>query len=229
MSGVTKKEALAIRKQIKALMAETAADHNRWTYEAVRPAPMPPKPWHPGMAVVGDCSKGCQYLAYWADAPDPMHNGFSSIGNSTTLWLNLPHIDRDDIDVGDIVVFGPDHHACMIFSLDPDPEVWNFGTQGQPVITTLSREVAGHRGMDYWFCALLPKGVGPSPEKIRSSTGFYAWVAWKLGEGPWKPYGPADNAMRPAVPRRIPVGWWTRYRSFLRNRRRGNKATSLPA
>lgn len=225
--AATKQQALAIRKRLTTTMMETAADHAHWTYRAVRPAPVPPKPWHEGEKVVGDCSKGAQYVCNWSDAPDPMGNDWGAFGNSTTIWLNLhEHIGRADIDVGDIVVFGPDEHACMIFSLGPDPEVWNFGRQGQPVITRLSNEIAGHPGVEYWFCRLLPKTAPPSGGKLREQTGFYAWAAWKLGEGPWKDHKPGDPAVRPSVPKRIPVSWWRRYRRFLKNRNRGDAASS---
>jgi hypothetical protein len=204
--AVTKQQALAIRKRLKTLMVETAADHAHWTYHAVRPAPVPPKPWYEGERVTGDCSKGCQYLCFWGDAPDPMGNDFGAFGNSTTIWLTLhEHISRADIDVGDIVVFGPDDHACMIFSLDDDPEVWNFGCPGQPVITTLSGEIAGHPGVEYWFCRLLPKTAPPSGEKLRHETGFYSWVAWKLGEGPWKGHKPSDKTVRPNLVDAVPA------------------------
>jgi hypothetical protein len=46
----------------------------------------------------------------------------------------------------------------------------------------------------------------PTPQdKLRAKTGFYAWVAWRLGEGPWQHYSPANKTVRPAVLRPDPA------------------------
>lgn len=50
---------------------------------------------------------------------------------------------------------------------------------------------------------------------LRNRTGYYAWAAWKLGVGAWKPYGPANPKVRPNVPRRVPLAWWPRYAKQL--------------
>lgn len=62
-------------------------------------------------------------------------------------------------------------------------------------------------------------GFHLSPEEeLRERKGFYAWVAWRLGEGDWKPYGPRNPAVRPNVPRLISAAWWLRLKLFLRAR-----------
>ncbi|HEY7692229.1 MAG TPA: vanadium-dependent haloperoxidase [Gaiellaceae bacterium] len=45
---------------------------------------------------------------------------------------------------------------------------------------------------------------------LRAKTGWSAWASWRLGQGDWKPYGNANPAVRPRVPRAIPRSWWTR-------------------
>lgn len=44
---------------------------------------------------------------------------------------------------------------------------------------------------------------------------FWAWLRWRLGEGEFKPYGPASPRHRPNVPARIPSAWWQRLKGFL--------------
>lgn len=49
--------------------------------------------------------------------------------------------------------------------------------------------------------------------------GFFKWAAWRLGEGAYAKYGPANPAVRPAVPK-LPVTavYWLALRRFLRAR-----------
>lgn len=49
--------------------------------------------------------------------------------------------------------------------------------------------------------------------------GFYAWAAWRLGEGPWKGYGRANASVRPDVRKRISPAWFKRLSSLIRNRK----------
>ena len=207
---------------LKSTMTATVIDHMNWTYAPVRPEPVPAT-WKKGQHVRADCSKGVQFIAKWGGAPDPMRSNWGMYGNSTTIWLNLPHILRADLQIGDIVVWGPDVHACMIYSLAADPTVWNMGMQGQPAFKKLSQEIAGHPGVPYWFCQLRPEPPPTAEDELRAKTGFFSWVAWKLGEGPWKAHGPGDRKVRPDVPHRIPLEWWKDYLRFLRNRKSGNK------
>lgn len=56
---------------------------------------------------------------------------------------------------------------------------------------------------------------------LTSRTGWFAWAAWRLGEGDWRPYGPANPAVRPDVPESIAPAWWVRLREFLADRKEG--------
>src|SRR5690242_12517653 len=56
----------------------------------------------------------------------------------------------------------------------------------------------------------------PTPaHELRAKGGLFAWVAWRRGQGDWKPYGDANPNVRPRVPRMIPPSWWDRLRSLL--------------
>jgi hypothetical protein len=209
------------RLKMQQLMEATLADeraHADWTYRAVRPMPVPPT-WHPGQKVVGDCSKGVQYICRWANAPDPMRNGWSTIGNSQTIWLTLPHVaTAGQLEVGDIVTFGVNarDHAALVMEAGTDPLLWSFGHSGAPNAYRLSFDRREHQ-----FCALPVVAPKPTPaDRLRAETGFYSWVAWKLGEGPWRTYGPAKGHVRPDVPALIPAQWWKWYAQFLLNRKK---------
>ncbi len=209
------------RQRLQALMQETLNDeklHGAWTYLAVRPM-TPPLSWKPGQHVVADCSKGCQFLARWASAPDPMQNGWDKYGNSQTIWIKLHHLQNaTDLEVGDIVTFGLDgnEHAAMVMQAGADPLLWSMGHQGAPNTYRLSYDRRPRQ-----FCRLPIADPPLTPqEKLRLETGFYSWVAWKLGEGPWVHYGEANKTVRPNVPKLIPANWWKRYVAFLANRRR---------
>ncbi len=217
----------AIRERLKSLMAETVADeqlHHDWDYRAVRPMPVPAS-WHPFQHVIGDCSKGVQYLCEWAGAPDPMNWDYGPYGNSTTLAAKLKHIDHVyELEVGDIVTRGynGNHHASMVYTPGRDPVLWGFGHQGAPSFSMFS---ADHRVFQL-LQLHLPHHKPTKFEILRAKTGYWAWLQWKLGEGDWRFAKPASPALRPNVPARIPALWWKRYVQFLKNRKQGNKATT---
>lgn len=220
-----------IRKQLEAVMRATLADettNHDWTYLAARPCAMPTtgRKYVPGSKVVGDCSKGVQFLSWWVPGcVDPMGNGFGTGGNSYTLWLNLQHLDSpSDLLVGDVVTFGPDgdEHAAMVLEAGVDPLLWSFGHQGAPNTYRLSQD-----GRVAQYLRLpVPKYVPTPQDKLRARTGWFAWVAWRLGEGDWKPYGKSAKKVRPSVPKVIPPSWWLRYAVYIKNRKKGNKPTT---
>src|SRR5262249_13183310 len=140
--------AIDIRVEMRNLMLETLADEARyrnWTYRAIRPCYVPHVYYH-GEFIKGDCSKGCQFLAFWGGGPDPMGLHFGPYGNSATMCHHLQHLDSaHELLVGDYVTFGwggNDHAACV---LEPDhdhgnPLLWSFGHQGAPNTYRLSAD-----------------------------------------------------------------------------------------
>jgi hypothetical protein len=211
-----------IRASLQSFMRETLADESRfrdWTYAAVRPMPVPSS-WRAGQRVRGDCSKGVQYLCRWAGAPDPMKSGFGPYGNSQTLWSSLQHLSSpSQLRVGDIVTFGEDgsEHAAMVYQAGSDPIMWSFGHQGAPNSYRLSFD----RRQKQYLRLNLPPHVPTAADKLRAKTGWFAWMAWALGEGDFEAYKPATKAVRPNVPKRIPLSWWKRRAKFLLNRKKG--------
>jgi hypothetical protein len=206
---------------MNATLADESVRHD-WIYAAVRPMYVPAS-WVAGQRVVGDCSKGCQYIARWAEGPDPMGEDFGPYGNSSTLWLRaIEHYDHpSELEVGDFVTFGQDgdEHATVVLEGGSDPLLWSFGHQGSPNSYRLSQDTRPAQFLRYLYDDPAPP---PTPQdKLRAKTGWFAWVAWKQGEGAWKHYGKANRKVRPSVPRVIPLSWWRRYVRFLRNRKSG--------
>lgn len=52
----------------------------------------------------------------------------------------------------------------------------------------------------------VPKPTAPAV--LRARTGYWSWLAWRLGQAAWKPYGKTNPHVRPHVPVRVPARWW---------------------
>lgn len=206
-------------------MAQTVEDEqaaHTWTYAMVRPLETV-QHYVRRMRVKSDCSKGVQFLCRWAGAPDPMKNNYGPYGNSQTLCIKLQHLaNPSELEIGDIVTFGSygQDHAAMVYERGVDPLLWSDGHQGAPNFYRLSADRRPHQLLRN----PLPKHVPTEADKLRAKTGWFSWVAWKLGEGDWADYKPADPKVRPNVPKVISPAWWARYAEFLRNRNKANKA-----
>ena len=218
-----------VRKRLHDLMGATVADeiaHRTWTYRAVRPMPVPPT-WKPGQRVIGDCSKGVQFLCKWAKAPDPMHDRYGVYGNSQTIWAALPQItDRNKLEVGDLVVFGPDgrDHVAMIYQTGADPVLWSFGHEGAPNHYRLSYDRREHAFRKLMTDPAAPI-VSPAKAHLRAQTGYWSWLAWTLAEGDWRGQGDSNPTVRPNVPKIIEKDWWERREQFVANRLNPNPPT----
>lgn len=214
------------RDNLATLMKGTVADeaaHHCWTYRAIRGMPVPPS-WKPEQEVEGDCSKGVQYLCRWAALPDPMHRDYDPYGNSTTLTLELEHIDLAEVLVGDIVTFGPhgDAHAAMVLALVRrnkkivDLKLWSFGHPGAPDVYLLSADGREHQ---FLRVRLNVHHVKTPPSVLRAKTGYWSWRQWRLGTGAWRGYGKRNGSVRPNVPKPVPAGWWLRLAQSLSKQR----------
>jgi len=219
------------RDTLKHLMEKTVNDQARygnWHYAAVRPQRIPSS-YRSGDRVYVDCSDGVRMLARLAGiGDDPAGNGYSDYGNSSSIWAHLDHIPKSEAQTGDLVTFGNyagEHHVAMLYENGKvsDPLVWNMGTQGQPVLTRLSNEIRYHGGQRVTFCRInVPRKPQTPQERLRARKGYWNWMQWKLGEGHWKKYKPADKRVRPDVPAMPPWRWWRDYGRFLAARKKAN-------
>lgn len=227
--------AKTVRAELVRLMHATLVDEQTrgdWTYRAVRPLPLPPN-WTPGQHVVSDCSWGVRLLCHWAKAPDPMGGNYGPVGNSQTICAHLPHIHLpQELKPGDPVTFGRwgNEHAAIVMEAGADPLLWSDGHQGAPNAYRLSWDTRDHQ-----LLRLMPDDPKPVTAEgiLRSKTGYWSWLQWKLGEGAWIRYRPEAPNVRPDVPARIGVPWngtgqwWIRYAQFVANRKKPNKPTAL--
>lgn len=221
------------RTRAIALMGRTVTDqaaHGNARYRAVRPQTILRS--YNGQQWEADCSDGCRDIACIVGVKDdPAGNGYATYGNSSSIWAHLHHISLSQAEPADICTFGyygGEHHALMLWEKtglgEHDWDVWNMGAPGQPVRHRLVDEIAYHAGMTMTCCRLNVVDPPPTPQdELRAHTGFYAWVAWRLGEGPWKPYGPTNATVRPNVPTVIPATWWRDLSRFLLNRKKPNR------
>lgn len=226
-------EVSSVRLALQKTMIQTVEDEQDYgnaDYVFARPLSVPThtRAYVPRIKWRADCSTGVRDVCWWTPgAPDPFENGWAPYGNSSTIWIKWHHA-IGPAKIGDCYTFGyygGEKHVAMVYDdkKPHDPPLWNFGQDGQPVISSLSREASYHRGMTITLCAIPIIDPPPTPEeKLRAMVGFYSWVSWRLGEGHWKHYGEANIRVRPNVPAVISAAWWVRYRQFLFNRKKGN-------
>jgi hypothetical protein len=151
-----------------------------------------------------------------------MHNGWAPWGNSSTIAATNRHADSpSELRVGDFVTFGPggDEHATTVYTPASDPVLWSDGHQGAPNFYRLSQDPREHQLRFSDLPDEAPVPLTPA-QKLRAKTGYWSWLAWKLGEGDWAHYKPADPLVRPNVPKLIPMTWWRRWIQYNLNRKK---------
>lgn len=47
-----------------------------------------------------------------------------------------------------------------------------------------------------------------APAVLQARAGYWSWLAWRLGQQAWKPYGKTNPHVRPHVPALVPASWW---------------------
>jgi hypothetical protein len=218
-----------LRKLLGNTMRATLSDpHGRWDYEAVRPIkPFGPRSYEQGRYVKADCSKGAQLICYWtAGCPDPMKQSWDGYGNSATLAMRLQHLALpSQLLVGDFVTFGPGggSHAAVVLEPGSNPLLWSFGhPEARPNVYRLSQDPRVRQ----YLRNPVPIYVPTPDDRLRSMTGYWAWVQWRLGEGSWSHHSKADPKVRPNVPKLIPASWWKQLGVFLANRKKADSLKS---
>ncbi|HEV8602467.1 MAG TPA: NlpC/P60 family protein [Gaiellaceae bacterium] len=94
-----------------------------------------------------DCSGWVTDCYNWAGAADPNGRNYDGQGFTGTLLAHCKRIDRDDLKLGDLVVFGPGDgdHVVLIATRGADPVVVSLGSEPGPIRLRLSQEAAYHR------------------------------------------------------------------------------------
>lgn len=140
-----------------------------WQYREARPLPIQAILFD--QAVYSDCSFGCKLLCYSVGGiPDPTGFDYNGYGNSESIRQHLPKISQAEARPGDIIVWygiEDEEHAAMLYKWEKVDGVvhcflWNMGMQGQPVFSTLGRELAAHPGASVQWCQVLRPDPAPT-------------------------------------------------------------------
>lgn len=86
-----------------------------------------------------DCSGAITDCYSWAKVgskrpPDPNDEGYNGLGYTGTLLNSMHHITAEEIEPGDVGVYGlyPGKHAVLALTHGPDPIVFSMGHAGDP-------------------------------------------------------------------------------------------------
>lgn len=193
--------------RLSALMDGTARNAANWHYYAQRPEPRDANVKEVTLAqalfgvIDADCSWGFKILCCLAGLPfDPTGFDWGPAGNSSSIYATLKKISFGQLQVGDAITFGPDHHVVMVREPGRDyatTKVWSNGAEIGPLIDTLAAEMAFQHGHPMAFCQLLP------PAPANPFAGFAAWAKWWMG---------GRKGLRPNAPLPIPDDWWRKLR-----------------
>jgi len=208
----------AIRTQLAAIMDATVANRGNWHYALFRPCGANVTLYQAEHGVVyADCSAGYQIICRLAGAPNPLGqpNGY---GNTGTCWAHLPHISMSEAQVGDAVLYGEggSHHVAVVREPGADPLLWSNGRESAPELIRFSTERAWQPSPETWVRLMPPDPVPAPTPKVDP---FWVWLRWRLGEGEFKGHG-CDPAVRPNVPKLVPLSWWVRARKFIEARKK---------
>jgi hypothetical protein len=93
-----------------------------------------------------DCSGWVTDCYNWAGAHDPNGRHYDGRGYTGTLLDHCRHISRDDLQLGDLIVFGPGtgEHVVLVIKLGLDPLVVSHGGEYGPIRIRLSDEAEYH-------------------------------------------------------------------------------------
>lgn len=177
----------AIKREAEFWLNHQAQTH----YAEVRPIPLEAIKAHKFNST--DCSGliiGCYFAA---GAPDPSGSNYSGAGFTGSFLDHLHPITQAQLQVGDIVVFGPGTgaHASMVIEAGDDPTMSSNGFDGGPIPVSLSAEIAQRRAGGnvvkpiHYLTAWTPKPAGKAKRyviyidgKVSGHTNHYrTWLA----------------------------------------------------
>lgn len=104
-----------------------------------------------------DCSSFAITLARWSGIPDPSGGSYAD-GNTDTILAHARHIDRRDLELGDMVLWaiGLDgKHVAAVTGLGSDPMLASHGSDAGPIAIHLSSEDNWHSSETLHYLRLL--------------------------------------------------------------------------
>ena len=88
------------------------------------------------LPITSDCSSWVTSLCFWNGLNDPNGLKFNGQGYTGTLLDHLPHIDKKQVRVGDLVVYGAGtgDHVAMVANVDANGNILtcSMGQNGDP-------------------------------------------------------------------------------------------------
>jgi hypothetical protein len=214
-----------IRVKLASLMDATVKNRYNWHYALVRPEGQGITESRARTGyVLADCSAGCGILCKLAGAPNCLAVGpFDGYGNTGTSYQYLKSkgykvSKASDLQVGDVIIYGPSyatHHMVMVRIPGADPLVWSNGWEQAPEFIHHSVQVS-HQPSPANYFRIMPKDVAEVPKPVDT---FWDWLAWYLGEGPYKGHK-RDPKRRPNVPKSISDEWWEKEKKFIEARKK---------
>lgn len=104
-----------------------------------------------------DCSSSTITYARWANIPDPSGGSYAD-GNTDAILAHARHIDRRDLQLGDLVLWaiGLDgKHVAAVTGLGADPMLASHGSDAGPIAIHLSSEDNWHSSETLHYLSLL--------------------------------------------------------------------------
>lgn len=133
---------MSVRSSIVNWATWGVAHHDQFTYSE-GPDRMEAIKTPPGtLPVTADCSAFVTLCFKWAGAPDPNGLGYDGEGYTGTLLEHLEHIPLEQVQPGDIIVYGaaPGEHTAIVVVAGPDPMTVSHGQQGDPNFVRVSQD-----------------------------------------------------------------------------------------
>lgn len=103
-----------------------------------------------------DCSGFVTLCYFLAGAPDPNGRRYDGEGWTGTLLAHMTAVAPDDVQPGDVVVYGaaPGRHCAVVLVAGDDPLLASHGMERGPIAIRASDEAAVQRVEPTWLSCL---------------------------------------------------------------------------
>jgi cell wall-associated NlpC family hydrolase len=140
-----------VRRRIVAAARWGIRNEPRIHYSEARPIPLGRH-----LPLATDCSGFVTLCYFLAGARDPNGLGYDGEGWTGTLLRHMTAIAADDVQAGDVVVYGeyPGRHAAIVLEPGDDPSLASHGMERGPIATRASDEAARQPPVVTWLSCL---------------------------------------------------------------------------
>ena len=151
MPSFTPSVVTALRQAIVAAARWGIRNEPRIHYGEGRPIPLTR-----ALPLTTDCSGFVTLCYYLAGAPDPNGLAYDGSGWTGTLLRRMRAIAQDDVQAGDLVVWGdyPGHHVALVLAPSDDPLLCSHGQERGPLEIAFSSESRYQPPFVTWLSSL---------------------------------------------------------------------------